>query len=170
VFIPCQSVCHPGKPSLVRLRCPPKRPMAKATSRTVRSGRPDLWRHTSSASGRKPDWAASASGCLRRRSRSAIRRRATTRMRAMAANNRAALARWRRSAPSPGLIALGYASITQRVDDGSAQARACAKAATVASHTRIHSSLSVASGAATSQTRTPVPGMGGLPRRPYPGR
>src|SRR5262249_26916747 len=106
VFIPCQSVCHPGKPSLVRLRCPPKRPMARATSRTVPSVRPDFWRKTSSSRGLKPAWAASASGCLRRRSRSSIRRRATTRMLATAANSLSALANGSLSAPSPVLLAL----------------------------------------------------------------
>ena len=88
----------------------------------------------------------------------------------MAAHNRSALSSWRRSAPSPVLLALCYASITQRVDYGSAHARAGAKSAPLASHNRIHSSLSVASGAATSQTRTAVQGMGGLPLRPSPGR
>jgi Recombinase len=106
VFIPCQSVCHPGKPSLVRLRCPPKRPMARATSRTVRSVRPDFWHKTSSSRGLQPAWAAAASGCLRRRARSSIRRRATTLMIATAANSLSALSHCRLSAPSPVLIAL----------------------------------------------------------------
>src|SRR5215510_6932902 len=48
--------------------------------------------------------------------------------------------------------------------------RACAKSTTLVSHNRIHSSLSVMSGEATSQTRTAVHGMGGWPLRPYPGR
>ena len=106
VFIPCHSVCHPGKPSLIRLRCPPRRPMARATSRTVWSLRPDLARSTSSSRGLRPDCAASASGCLRRRSRSSIRRRATTLMIAMAANSRSTLSSCSLSAPRPVLIAL----------------------------------------------------------------
>src|SRR5262249_11786377 len=166
VFIPCQSVCHPGKPSLVRLRCPPKRPMARATSRTVPSVRPDFWRKTSSSRGLKPAWAASASGCLRRRSRSSIRRRATTRMLATAANSLSALANGSLSAPSPGLLALCYSSITQRAEDCREHSRACAKSTTAASPNRIHSSLSSASGAATSQTRTAVHWIGAFLLRP----
>jgi hypothetical protein len=105
VFIPCQSVCPPGQPSLVRLRGPPKRPMARATSRPVRSGRPDFWHKPSSSRGLQPAWAASASGCLRRRSRSSIRRRATTRMIATAAHRLSALSHGSLAAPSPVLIA-----------------------------------------------------------------
>src|SRR5262244_4187099 len=60
--------------------------------------------------------------------------------------------------------------MTPHVEYCSAHARACTKATTLVSHNRIHSSLSVMSGEATSQTRTAVQGMGGLPLRPYPGR
>src|SRR5919201_1757094 len=59
--------------------------------------------------------------------------------------------------------------MTQRVEYCNAHARACAKSTTLVSHNSIHSHLSVGSGAATSQTRTAVQGIGGLLLRPYPG-
>jgi hypothetical protein len=170
VCIPCHRVCHPGKPSLVRLRCPPRRPRARAPSRTVRSGRPALSRHTSHARRRRPACSASASGGMRKRARRASRRRATTPRMALAAHRLGALSRGSLSAPSPVLIAWCYASITQRVAYGRAHARACAKGATAASHHKLHASLSPMSGAAAAQTRPTVQGIGGCLPRPSPGR
>src|SRR5215813_9283737 len=72
--------------------------------------------------------------------------------------------------PGAAVFIYDHVSITQRVEYCSAHARACTKATTLVSHNRIHSSLSVMSGEATSQTRTAVHGMGGWPLRPYPGR
>jgi hypothetical protein len=85
---------------------------------------------------------------------------------ATAAHSLSALSNCSLSAPSPVLIALCYASITHRVEYCSAHARACAKSTTSASHNRLHASLSSASGAATSQTRTAVHGIGAFLLRP----